>query len=153
MSIETVRTFFKEHAPDIVVMEHDRSTATVALAAAALRVSEGQIAKTLALRFGIKTALFVLAGNAKLDNQKFKSLFGAKPKMLAPEEAFELTGHPVGGVCPFGLAQAITTYCDISLQDYAEVYPAAGSPNSAVRLSPDRMVQLVGAEWVDIGRI
>lgn len=153
MSIEAVRKFFKEQALDIEVIEHDQSTATVALAAAALGVREGQIAKTLALRFGSKTALFVLAGNAKLDNQKFKSLFGAKPKMLAPEEALELTGHPVGGVCPFGLRQAITTYCDISLQNYSEVYPAAGSPNSAIRISPNRMVQLVGAEWVDIGRI
>lgn len=153
MSIEAVREFFKEHASDIEVIEHDQSTATVALAAAAMGVSEGQIAKTLALGFGTNTALFVLAGNAKLDNQKFKSVFGAKPKMLAPEEAFVLTGHAVGGVCPFGVDQAVKTYCDVSLQAYVEVYPAAGSPNSAVRLTPDRMVQLVGAEWVDIGRI
>lgn len=153
MSVETVRKFFREQAPDIQVIEHDRSTATVVLAAAALGVSEGQIAKTLALGFGGRAALFVLAGNAKLDNQKFKSAFGAKPKMLTPEQAFELTGHPVGGVCPFGLKEPIATYCDVSLRAYTEVYPAAGSPCSAVQLTPERMAKLVDAQWVDIGRI
>lgn len=153
MSIETVKEFFKEQAPDIQIIEHDQSTATVELAAAALGVSEGQIAKTLALGFDGRVALFVLAGNAKLDNQKFKTVFGAKPKMLTPEQAFERTGHPIGGVCPFGLKEPTDIYCDISLRAYEEIYPAAGSLNSAVRLPPERLAELVDAQWVDIGRM
>lgn len=152
MSVEAVKVFFREHAPDVEVIEHEQSTATVAHAAAVLQVEPGQIAKTLALGYGDKAALFVMAGDARLDNQKFKAAFGAKPKMLSPEQALALTGHPVGGVCPFGLPQTVQTYCDVSLQAYGSVYPAAGSPNSAVQLAPMRLAELVSGSWVDIGK-
>jgi prolyl-tRNA editing enzyme YbaK/EbsC (Cys-tRNA(Pro) deacylase) len=152
MSIESVSAFLATHAPDITILEHDLSTATVALAAAALGVEEGQIAKTLALRFGDTNALLVAAGHARLDNQKAKAAFGAKCKMLSPDETFELTSHRVGGVCPFGLPSPVSVYCDISLQQYAQVYPAAGSSNSAVCLSPERLAHLVNAQWVDVCR-
>ena len=152
MSIEAVKEFFAAHAPDVAILEHHLSTATVALAAAALGVEEGQIAKTLALRLGEQPALLVAAGNARLDNQKAKAAFGSKCKMLSADETFDLTGHRVGGVCPFGLPAPVPIYCDISLQQYAEVYPAAGSSNSAVQLSPERLAQLVNATWVDVCR-
>jgi prolyl-tRNA editing enzyme YbaK/EbsC (Cys-tRNA(Pro) deacylase) len=152
MSLESVKAFLATNAPDITILEHQLSTATVALAAAALGVEEGQIAKTLALRLGEQNALLVSAGHARLDNQKAKAAFGAKAKMLSPDETLELTSHRVGGVCPFGLPAPVTIYCDISLQQYTEVYPAAGSSNSAVRLSPERLAQLVNAQWVDVCR-
>ncbi len=152
MSIEAVKEFFAANAPDVAILEHELSTATVALAAAALGVEEGQIAKTLALRVGDQPALLVAAGHARLDNGKAKAAFGSKCKMLSPDETFDLTGHRVGGVCPFGLPAPVTIYCDISLQQYAQVYPAAGSSNSAVQLSPERLVQLANAQWVDVCR-
>jgi prolyl-tRNA editing enzyme YbaK/EbsC (Cys-tRNA(Pro) deacylase) len=152
MSLESVKALLATNAPDITILEHQLSTATVALAAAALGVEEGQIAKTLALRLGEQNALLVAAGHARLDNQKAKVAFGAKAKMLSPDETFELTSHRVGGVCPFGLPAPVTIYCDISLLQYTEVYPAAGSSNSAVRLSPERLAQLVNAQWVDVCR-
>ncbi|GLK88833.1 YbaK/EbsC family protein [Pseudomonas turukhanskensis] len=152
MSIESVKAFFAAHAPDVIVLEYEVSTATVALAAAALNVEEGQIAKTLALRFGDTYALLVTAGHARLDNQKAKAAFGAKSKMLSPDETFALTGHRVGGVCPFGLLTELPVFCDVSLQQYAEVYPAAGSSNSAVCLTPERLAGLVNAQWVDACR-
>lgn len=153
MSVEAVKDFFREHAPDIEVIEHEESTATVAQAAAVLQVQAGQIAKTLALGYGDQLALFVMAGNARLDNPKFKAAFGAKPKMLTPEQTLAITGHAIGGVCPFGLPQAVQVYCDISLQAYASIYPAAGSSNSAVQLSPMRLAELVDGTWVDIGKL
>ncbi|MEI2416721.1 YbaK/EbsC family protein [Orrella sp. JC864] len=153
MSIEAVRRFFEEKAPGIQVIEHQQSTATVAQAAAVLGVAQAQIAKTLALGLADGLALFVLAGNVRLDNQKFKAAFGAKPRMLPPDQTLALTGHPVGGVCPFAVGDEVKIYCDVSLQAHEEIYPAAGSPNSAVRLSPDQLAQLVNAQWVDIGKV
>jgi prolyl-tRNA editing enzyme YbaK/EbsC (Cys-tRNA(Pro) deacylase) len=150
MSIDSVRPFFAAHAPDILVMEAAGSTATVPLAAAAFGVTPGQIAKTLSLRVGNAVFLLVAAGDARLHNGKAKATFGGKTRMLGPHEVEELTGHPVGGVCPFGLTTALPIYCDVSLKAYDEVVPAAGSANSAVRLSPLRMVELTGAKWVDV---
>ncbi|WP_305826082.1 YbaK/EbsC family protein [Pseudomonas aeruginosa] len=152
MSVDAVKRFFEEKAPDIRIIEHPQSTATVAQAAAALGVAEAQIAKTLALHLSDSVALFVIAGNIRMDNQKFKAAFGVKPRMLLAEQTLALTGHPVGGVCPFAVDGDMKIYCDVSLRAHAEIYPAAGSPNSAVRLSPDRLVQLVGAQWTDIGK-
>jgi prolyl-tRNA editing enzyme YbaK/EbsC (Cys-tRNA(Pro) deacylase) len=92
----------------------------------------------------------VTKGTARLDNKKAKTAFGGKPRMLGPEEVVDITGHPVGGVCPFGLKTPLQVYCDISLQGFDVVVPAAGSTNSAVRISPQRMAELTSAEWVDV---
>jgi prolyl-tRNA editing enzyme YbaK/EbsC (Cys-tRNA(Pro) deacylase) len=150
MSLESVRRFFAEHAPDIVVLETEASSATVPEAAAAHGVATGQIAKTLSLRVAGQIVLVVTGGDARLDNRKFKDRFGGKASMLAPDEVEAVTGHPIGGVCPFGLPTALPIYCDVSLKAYGEVVPAAGSRNSAVRIAPMRMADLVGAEWVDV---
>ncbi|WP_439817260.1 YbaK/EbsC family protein [Zavarzinia sp. CC-PAN008] len=149
MTIESVRAFLAEHAPDLEVIEHDVSTATVPLAAIAHGCEPGQIAKTLSVRVGDRVVLVVARGDARLDNRKAKAALGAKPRMLGAEEVMELTGHPVGGVCPFGLATPLPVYCDVSLKAFDEVIPAAGSVNSSVRLTPDRLAALVGATWVD----
>jgi len=150
MSIDSVRRFFAANAPDIAVMEAEQSTATVALAAAAFGVAPGQIAKTLSLRAGDCVFLLVTAGTARLHNGKAKAAFGGKTRMLAAHEVEALTGHPVGGVCPFGLSTPLPIYCDVSLKAFDEVLPAAGSGNSAVRIRPLRLAQLVGAAWVDV---
>ena len=150
MSLESVRAFFAEKAPDISVIETDASSATVAQAAAAHGVAPGQIAKTLSLRLGDRIVLIVVAGDARLDNKKTKAAFGAKPRMLEAEEVAGLTGHPIGGVCPFGLANPLPIYCDESLRDLGEVVPAAGAVNAAVRIDALRLAELVGAQWVDV---
>ncbi|WP_041795165.1 YbaK/EbsC family protein [Pararhodospirillum photometricum] len=150
MSLESVRAFLAEHAPDIAILEMDTSTATVALAAAAHGVEPGQIAKTLSFRQGETAFLLVARGDARIDNKKAKAQFGGKIRMLSPEEALDLTGHPVGGVCPFGLATPLPIYCDISLKDFTEVVPAAGDLHAALRISPDRLAQITTATWVDV---
>ncbi|PZP25240.1 YbaK/EbsC family protein [Pseudomonas kuykendallii] len=150
MSLESVRAFFAEKAPDLTVIELDDSTATVALAAAAHGVEPGMIAKTLAFRVGERNLLVVARGDARIDNRKIKETFGGKAKMLDAESVVALTGHPVGGVCPFGLATPLPVYCDVSLQAFDEVVPAAGAIHSAVRLAPQRIAELTGAQWVDV---
>lgn len=150
MGIETVRQFFAEHAPDITIEELDTSTATVELAAQAHGVAPGQIAKTLAFKVGEQPLLIVASGDARIDNRKIRDTFGGKAKMLDADTVMELTSHPIGGVCPFGLVTNIPAYCDESLRAYDEVLPAAGSPTSAVRLSPQRLADLVNAQWVDV---
>ncbi|MCY1286184.1 Cys-tRNA(Pro) deacylase [compost metagenome] len=150
MSLESVRAFFAEKAPDIDIIELDTSTATVALAAEAHGVEPGRIAKTLSLRVGERTVLVVARGDARLDNRKLKEALGAKARMLAAEEVAELTGHPVGGVCPFGLATPLPVYCDVSLRAFDQVLPAAGALHSAVRIEPERLASLVEASWVDV---
>ena len=149
MSLESVRAFFAEHAPDIAVIVTKESSATVPLAAAAHGVEPGQIAKTLSLRIGDDVVLVVTRGDARLDNRKAKAALGAKPRMLGQEEVEALTGHPVGGVCPFGLATPLKVYCDVSLKAFDIVVPAAGSTHSALRIAPARMAELTRAEWVD----
>ena len=150
MSLQSVRAFFAAHAPDIAVIETPESSATVPLAAAAHGVEPGQIAKTLSLRIGDAVVLVVTRGDARLDNRKAKAALGGKPRMLEPEEVEALTGHPVGGVCPFGLATPLKIYCDVSLQAFDEVVPAAGSTHSALCIAPMRMAALTRAEWVDV---
>lgn len=150
MSIATVRAFLAERAPELQVIEHADSTATVALAAAAFGVEPGQIAKTLSLKVGDTVLLVVARGDTRLDNRKAKAAFGGKARMLSAEEVVEHTGHPVGGVCPFGLAKPLPVYCDVSLKAFAEVLPAAGSTNSALRIAPERMAELTAAAWVDV---
>ena len=150
MSLESVRQFFATHAPDIAIIELPVSTATVELAAKGHGVLPAQIAKTLCLRVGEQTFLVVARGDARLDNKKAKAVFGGKVSMLGAEDVLALTSHPVGGVCPFGLPQPMPVYCDVSLQDFDEVVPAAGSTHSAVRIAPNRMAELVEAQWVDV---
>ena len=150
MSLESVRAFFAEKAPDIEVIESPLSSATVALAAEAYGVAPERIAKTLSLRIGDRVVLIVAAGTSRMDNRKVKAQFGGKPKMLGVEEVAEITGHEVGGVCPFGLKTLLPVYCDVALRAFDVVVPAAGSTHSAVRIAPQRMAELVDAEWVDV---
>jgi prolyl-tRNA editing enzyme YbaK/EbsC (Cys-tRNA(Pro) deacylase) len=150
MSLESVRAFFAAHAPDIDVIVTEASSATVALAAEAHGVLPAQIAKTICLRVGDRTMLVVTSGIARLDNRKFKDQFGGKPRMLDAAEVVEATSHPVGGVCPFGLPAPLPVYCDVSLREFDEVVPAAGATNAAVRITPQRIVDLTSAEWVDV---
>jgi len=150
MSLESVRAFFAEKAPDIAMIESPLSSATVALAAEAYGVEPGMIAKTLSLRVGERVVLIVASGTSRMDNRKVKALFGGKPKMLGLDEVAEITGHEVGGVCPFGLKTKLAVYCDVSLQAFNQVVPAAGSTHSAVRIAPSRMAELTSAEWIDV---
>ncbi|MCJ2053541.1 YbaK/EbsC family protein [Methylobacterium sp. J-070] len=150
MSLDSVRAFFSARAPDIAVIELETSTATVTEAAAGHGVAPAQIAKTLAIRVGDQNALVVTRGDARLDNRKAKAVFGGKVRMLDLAAVEAITGHPVGGVCPFGLIAPLPVYCDVSLKAFAEVVPAAGSPRSAVKIAPDRMAALVDATWVDV---
>jgi prolyl-tRNA editing enzyme YbaK/EbsC (Cys-tRNA(Pro) deacylase) len=150
MSIESVRAFFAEKAPDISVIEAATSSATVTLAAEAYGVEPARIAKTLSLRIGERVVLIVTSGTSRMDNKKVKALFGGKPKMLGLDEVADITGHEVGGVCPFGLKTPLPVYCDISLRAFDVVVPAAGSTHSAVRIAPARLVELVKAEWIDV---
>lgn len=149
MSLESVRRFLAEHAPELTIIDQGASTATVAEAAETLGVLPGQIAKTLSVRVGETVVLIVARGDARLDNRKTKDALGGRPRMLGADEVELLTGHPVGGVCPFGLAQPLPVYCDLSLKDFALVYPAAGSRTASVCVSPERLVQITGARWID----
>jgi prolyl-tRNA editing enzyme YbaK/EbsC (Cys-tRNA(Pro) deacylase) len=153
MSLESVRAWLTEHAPDLPIIEVAESTATVATAAIALGVAPGRIAKTLAVRVNGDSFLVVARGDARLDNARTKAEFGGRPRMLGPDETFALTGHPVGGVCPFGLANPLPVYLDRTLQGFDLVYPAAGSLNSSVEVTPERLFDLVGTRWVDVCRI
>ncbi len=150
MSLDSVRRFLAEAAPDLEILVSGSSTATVALAASAHGVAPGRIAKTLSLRVGARVILLVASGTARLDNRKAKAAFGGRLKLLDADEVEQVTGHPVGGVCPFGLAMPLPVYCDVSLQAHDEVLPAAGSPNTAVRIAPVRLAALTGASWVDV---
>jgi prolyl-tRNA editing enzyme YbaK/EbsC (Cys-tRNA(Pro) deacylase) len=153
MSAESVRAWIAENAPDLPIIEVEGTTATVATAAESLSVEPGRIAKTLAVRAGEQTFLVVARGDARLDNRKCKDELGARPRMLGPEETLELTGHPVGGVCPFGLKMPLPVYLDVSLKAFDTVYPAGGSLNTSVEIGVGRLFQLVGDRWVDLCRL
>ncbi|WP_145201903.1 YbaK/EbsC family protein [Sphingobium sp. B2] len=150
MSEASVRAWFAANAPDIAIIDQGVSTATVLEAAQALGVEPARIAKTLSLRVGDTVALVCTRGDARLHNAKAKAALGAKPRMLGADEVEAVTGHPVGGVCPFGLAAPLPVYCDVSLQAFATVFPAAGSRTSSVELTPARLAQLTDATWIDI---
>ena len=150
MSLESVRKWFADHAPDIEVLVTATSSATVTEAAATHNVAPAQIAKTICVRANDKVFLIVTSGAARLDNKKFKNAFGVRPRMLGAEEVLTLTGHPVGGVCPFGLATPLPIYCDVSLKVFDFVVPAAGAGNAAVKIQTARMAGLVNAEWVEV---
>lgn len=150
MSLDSVRAFLARAAPDIPVLVTEASSATVDLAAAAHGVEPARIAKTLSLRTADGVVLLVARGDARLDNRKAKAAFGGKVSMVPAAEVEAVTGHPVGGVCPFGLLHALPVYCDASLRAFDEVVPAAGAANAALRIAPDRMAEIVGARWVDV---
>jgi prolyl-tRNA editing enzyme YbaK/EbsC (Cys-tRNA(Pro) deacylase) len=128
------------------------STATVAEAAQAYKVEPAQIAKTLSLWLKDEVVLLALAGDAKIDNRKYKDQFGGKAKMLSAEEVPRWTSHPVGGVCPFGLPRDLRVFVDITLKKFAVIIPAAGATNAALRIGPDRLVTLAKALWVDVAQ-
>ncbi|CUH96585.1 hypothetical protein P22_2675 [Propionispora sp. 2/2-37] len=152
MAIEAVKAYFKQYGRDNDVLEFEVSSATVELAAQALQVIPARIAKTLSFRQESGCILVVAAGDARIDNSKFKAEFGIKPKMLTPAEVLEWTGHAVGGVCPFAIEnQNVTIYTDISLNRFETVFPACGSSNSAIELHCDELYQYAQAlKWVDV---
>ncbi len=152
MSLQSVRAFLSEHAPDIEIIEKATSTATVLEAAEAHGVKPSQIAKTLSLRLKDEVILLVIGGDAKVDNRKYKDQFGGKASMLTPDEVVQWTSHPVGGVCPFGLPQDLRIFADVTLKKFDVVIPAAGATNAALRMTPDRLVELVQAQWVDVAQ-
>lgn len=154
MSIERVRAFFREAGMESRIIETAQSSATVELAAAAVGVEPARIAKTLAFWQDGQCAVVVAAGDARIDNAKYKQRFGVKARMLSSDDAFAATGYRVGGVCPFALPETVNVYLDESLKRFDTVYPAAGSQNSAARLTPEELTRLSGARaWVDVCRI
>ncbi len=150
MSLQSVKEWLAANAPDLLLIEVEGTTATVDTAAVALGVEPGRIAKTLAVRAGDHLFLLCTRGDARLDNRKCKDEFGARPRMLGAEETLELTGHPVGGVCPFGLKQPLPVYLDVSLQAFEVVYPAGGSLNTSVEVPTERLFDRVAERWVDL---
>ena len=135
---------------DLAIMEFPVSSATVELAAKAVGVEPELIAKTIACRLKDRDVLVVMSGTARLSNQKFKNMFGCKVKMLIPEEAKAITGHSVGGVCPFGLKNPVPVYLDKSMAVYEYIYPAAGEANNAIKIKVSEFAELCGGEWVDV---
>ncbi len=151
MAIEKVKEYFREYGMEERIQEFDVSSATVELAAAALHCEPARIAKTLSFMAGDQVLLIVAAGDAKIDNPKYKAQFGKKAKMLSPEEAETLVGHAVGGVCPFAVKEGVRVYLDASLKRFTTVFPACGSANSAIELTIPELEQYSGyVEWVDV---
>ncbi|MBR6045306.1 MAG: YbaK/EbsC family protein [Ruminococcus sp.] len=154
MSIERVREYLKGFGMEDRIIEFDTSSATVALAAEALGCEPCRIAKSLSFKAGGKALLVVAAGDARIDNPKYKAQFGEKAKMLTPDEAVELIGHAVGGVCPFAVNEGTEIYLDSSLKRFETVYPACGSSNSAIELTVPELEKLSGSsKWVDVCKL
>ena len=149
MSIKSVTKHLSEIAPDLIVIEHEKETASAEEAAEVHCVYVGQIVKTMALVVE-DPILVMIAGDMKLDNKKYKTTLNKKAKMLNPEETLKITSHPVGGVCPFGLSDKLKIYADISLNDYEKVIPAAGSRNSSVIVDRARLISLLDAKIIDV---
>jgi prolyl-tRNA editing enzyme YbaK/EbsC (Cys-tRNA(Pro) deacylase) len=149
VSLESVRAFLAEKAPDVEIVPLDGSSSTMTLSAA-WDIEPAQIAKTLSLKVGDRNVLVVACGDSRLDNQKVKTVLGGRARMLPAEDAAALTGHPAGGVCPFALATPLPVYFDVRLRAYDEVVPAAGDTHAALRIEPRRFADLVGGEWVDV---
>ncbi len=152
MSIEKVRAYFKPLGIEGRIREFDVSSATVELAAVAVGVEGARIAKSLSFKVEDKPIIVVVAGDAKVDNSRYKAQFHTKAKMLTHEEAHELIGHDVGGVCPFALPEDVKVYLDVSLKRFGTVFPAAGSSNSAVEMTCDELERYASnfVEWVDV---
>lgn len=152
MSIERVKEYLRQFKKEKDIKELDASSATVELAAQALNVIPARIAKTLSFKNENSCILVVTAGDTKIDNKKFKEEFLMKAKMLSPDEVLDLTGHAVGGVCPFGLKSTdIKVYCDVSMQRFETVFPACGSSNSAIELTCGELFEISkSTKWVDV---
>lgn len=154
MSIEKGRAYFRQFGMEDRVREFDVSSATVELAALALGVEGARIAKTLSFKKNDSCILILAAGDARIDNHKFKEKFHMKTKMLAPDEVLSIVGHPVGGVCPFGINDGIDVYLDESLKRFETVFPAVGSANSAIELNLDELYKYSNAiEWIDVCKL
>jgi len=154
MSIDRVKAYFRELGVEDKVQELEESSATVELAAQALGVEPGRIAKTLSFMVDGSPILIVAAGDVKIDNAKYKKFFGAKAKMLTPDEAVTLIGHAVGGVCPFAVNDGVTVYLDESLKKFVTVFPACGSSNSAIELTMEELERYsLYKEWVDVCKL
>ena len=153
MAIEEVRLHLKKWGRDADILEFEKSSATVELAAEALNVDPARIAKTICLRGKENPILLVTAGDARIDNAKFKKQFGLKARMLDADEVLAATGHVIGGVCPFGLPNKLPVYLDISLKRFTTIYPACGSSNSAIELTCSELEEYAEAQaWVDVCR-
>lgn len=150
MGIAEVKRYLEEKKFPRPVIEHEQSTATVEKAAETLGVEEKLIAKTLSFDLKDRCILLVCRGDARIDNQKFKSTFNKKARMLKPQAVEEITGHAVGGVCPFGLKNHLDIYLDASLKEFDFIYPAAGAPNASLKITPEELIQITGGEWVDV---
>ena len=151
MSIEVVRNYFRPLGREHDILEFEVSSATVELAAQAVGVIPARIAKTLSFLVEDGCVLIVTAGDAKIDNAKFKAMFHTKAKMLTPEQVTTLTGHAIGGVCPFGNPEGVRTYLDVSMKRFDTVFPAAGSSNSAIELTCQELEEYSNClEWVDV---
>jgi Cys-tRNA(Pro) deacylase len=150
MGVDEVKAEFEERGIRCPIREMETTTATVATAAQALGVEAALIAKTLAFKLKDRSILVVTRGDAKIDNHKFKQHLHVKASMMSPDEVMETTGHPVGGVCPFGLKQKVDIYLDESLRCFEKVYPAAGSRNSCVEITPEELGRITGGQWVDV---
>lgn len=151
MPVEKVREFFARYGIENRVQEFDVSSATVELAAEVLQCEPCRIAKTLSFMVGDKPILVVAAGDAKIDNQKYKAQFGTKAKMLTPDEAVSLVGYEVGGICPFAVNDGVSVYLDISLKRFDTVFPAGGSSNSVIELTIEELEKYSSyTSWVDV---
>lgn len=151
MSIEKVKNYFQQYGLENRIQEFEVSSATVELAAAAIHCEPKRIAKTLSFLMDNQAILIVTAGDAKVDNAKYKAQFGTKAKMLSPQEVETLVGHAVGGVCPFGIHQNVTVYLDCSLKRFSSVFPACGSSNSVIELSMTELEQYSNyTTWIDV---
>ncbi|MHB1651908.1 MAG: YbaK/EbsC family protein [Desulfitobacteriaceae bacterium] len=149
MSVESVQEFFFEIGKNIPILTFE-DTSTVSKAAASLGVTPGEIAKSLVFQVKDSYIMVIMAGDKRLDNRKFKDVFQAKAKMPDSRQVEDVTGHPVGGVCPFGLKTPISVYLDKSLQAYKRIYPAAGAPNVAVSLLVQELAELTQGTWIDL---
>ena len=151
MAIENVHAFLAQFGMEGRILESEESSATVALAAIAFGTEERRIAKTLSFLLGDRAILVVAAGDAKVSNQKFRAQFGAKAKMLTPQQVHDMVGHDVGGVCPFAINDGVDVFLDESLRRFPTVFPACGSSNSAIELTLGELERLSGSKaWVDV---
>ena len=148
-----MREYLRKYGKDQDIMEFQESSATVKEAAADLDTEEGRIAKSMSFMTESGAIIIVLAGDTKIDNRKFKDLFHEKARMIALDSVEEATGHPVGGVCPFAVKEGVRIFLDSSLRRFDTVFPAAGSPNSAIELTPDELERISGAiGWIDVSK-
>ena len=154
MAIENVRAFLAQFGMEDRILESAESSATVALAAVAFGTEERRIAKTLSFLLDDRAILVVAAGDAKVSNQKYRAQFGAKAKMLTPEQVHDMVGHDVGGVCPFAINDGVDVYLDESLRRFPTVFPACGSSNSAIELTLGELERLSGSKaWIDVCKL